>query len=180
MSKSNKTENKKDNQSSQSSSRRSFLTILWSCLGILATFEFISVIINYLNPGKSRIKYVESGTIIEAGHADKFPVNSVTANIQGKFYLCRMEDGGFLALSSKCTHLGCTVPWVDKEKRFACPCHGSTFDITGNVINSPAPRPLDIYRVNIENNTVKVDISKSIKRENYDEKQVVYAKKVLI
>ncbi|MGD9160143.1 MAG: Rieske (2Fe-2S) protein [Desulfobacteraceae bacterium] len=178
MTKHKKTKNKHGDQSSPPSSRRSFLNILWTCLGIVAFVEVITVIINFISPGRSR-KRPDKTEIIEAGNADSFQVNSVTANIQGKFYLCRMEDGGFLALSSKCTHLGCTVPWVDKDKRFACPCHGSTFDITGNIINSPAPRPLDMYKVNIENNVVKVDISKSIKREKFDKKQVVYTKKVL-
>jgi cytochrome b6-f complex iron-sulfur subunit len=178
MAKHRETKNRDDNRSSQSPPRRSFLTILWTCLGIVAIGEIIAVIINFLSPGKTGKKYRESGIIIEAGHADKFPINSVTANVQGKFYLCRMEDGGFMALSSKCTHLGCTVPWVDKDQKFACPCHGSSFDITGKVISSPAPRPLDIYRLNIENNIVKVDISKSIKRVDFQKSQVVYAKKV--
>jgi len=115
---------------------------------------------------------------MEAGPVAKFPLNSVTAFIRGKFYLCRLEDGGFLAVSRKCTHLGCTVPWLDKEKRFACPCHASAFDIKGEVINPPAPRPLDLYRLFIENNIVKVDIGKRIKRSLFREDQVVYAKKV--
>ena len=85
----------------------------------------------------------------------------------------------FIALSSKCTHLGCTVPWVDKENKFACPCHGSSFDIKGSVISSPAVRPLDIYKVSIENNVVKVDTSKSIEREKFLRSQLVYAKKVM-
>ncbi|MBN2059562.1 MAG: ubiquinol-cytochrome c reductase iron-sulfur subunit [Deltaproteobacteria bacterium] len=161
-------------------SRRSFLTVLWTGLGIAAIAEFIAVIISFLSPGKTREKSSESGAIIEAGHADKFPLNSVTANIQGRFYLCRMEDGGFLAVSSKCTHLGCTVPWMDKEKRFACPCHGSSFDITGNVMSPPASRPLDTYLVYIENNIVKVDISKTIEREKFLEEQAAYTKKVSI
>ena len=59
----------------------------------------------------------------------------------------RLDDGGLLALSCKCTHLGCTVPWVEKEKKFLCPCHASAFDITGNVINSPAARALDTFPV---------------------------------
>ncbi len=179
MSEVNRTTKEQNTQSNKSSSRRSFLNILWAGLGIIAIGEFIAVIISYLSHNKVREKSGKSSTIIEAGPTDSFPVNSVTANIQGRFYLCRMEDGGFLALSSKCTHLGCSVPWVDKEKRFACPCHGSSFDIAGNVISPPAPRPLDIYRVNIENNIVKVDISKSIKRERFLKKQLVYAKKVM-
>ena len=52
--------------------------------------------------------------------------------------------------------------------RFACPCHASAFDITGAVIKSPAPRPLDIYPIFIENNVVKVDTSKPIKRNQFE------------
>ena len=179
MTKSDKSKNKHTDHTNSPTTRRSFLNILWVSLGIVALAEIITVIFKFLSPGKSGKKSRESGTIIEAGHADKFPVNSVTANIQGRFYLCRMEDGGFLALSSKCTHLGCTLPWVDKENKFLCPCHGSSFDIAGEVITAPAPRPLDIYKVNIENNIVKVDITKSIKRETFLRSQIVYVKKVL-
>jgi cytochrome b6-f complex iron-sulfur subunit len=88
-----------------------------------------------------------------------------------------MEDGGFLAVSRKCTHLGCTIPWLNKEKRFACPCHGSAFDINGEVINAPAPRALDIYNLFIENRIIKVDTSKPIKRSGFRPDQLVYFKK---
>ena len=179
MTASDKTEIKKIDKPVDSPSRRSFLNKIWACLGIVAIIELIAVVIGFLGPGKSRKNTDKSKAIITAGHADKFPVNSVTANIKGRFYLCRLEDGGFLAVSSKCTHLGCTVPWEDKEKRFACPCHGSSFDIRGSVISSPAPRPLDIYNVSIENNVVTVDISKRVNREKFLKNQVVYAKKVL-
>ena len=164
-------------QYQNSPSRRSFLKILWAGLGIVAACEFITVIISFLNRSKNEKKSGKSGNMLEAGHVDRFQLNSVTANIQGRFYLCRMDDGGFLALSSKCTHLGCTVPWDDKEKRFACPCHGSSFDIAGRVITSPAPRPLDFYPVYIENNIVIVDISESLKRDRFLQEQVVYDKK---
>ena len=69
-----------------------------------------------------------------------------------------INAGGFLALARRCTHLGCTVPWVEDEDRFVCPCHASAFDITGDVLSPPAPRPLDIFAVRIENDIVKVDI----------------------
>ncbi len=179
MSESKIKKDKNTEQPTESSSRRSFLNILWTCLGIIAVIELIAVIISFLNRGKSGGKTDNAEGIIEAGQVNKFPVNSVTANIKGRFYLCRLEDGGFLALSSKCTHLGCTVPWMDEEKKFACPCHGSSFDIRGSVTSPPAARPLDTYTVSIENNIVKVDISKRIKRQKFSKRQAVYAKKVV-
>lgn len=171
-------DNKKE--SPLSPSRRSFLNILWAGLGIIAAFELIIMVINFLGNKKSLDKPGNSENIIDAGNVDGFTNNSVTANIRGKFYLCRMAGGGFIALSSKCTHLGCTVPWNEKEKRFICPCHGSSFDITGAVITSPASRPLDIYPVHIENNLITVNAGNIIRRENFLKEQLVYAKKVKI
>jgi cytochrome b6-f complex iron-sulfur subunit len=62
---------------------------------------------------------------------------------------------------------------VEEESRFVCPCHASMFDIRGVVISPPAPRPLDIYPITIENNVVKVDVSKSVERKRFEAKQVV-------
>jgi cytochrome b6-f complex iron-sulfur subunit len=154
--------------------RRDFLTWLWVGLGIFALIEFAGVVIAYLRPSKRQEKSTESGALIEAGRVESFPLNSVTAFVRGRFYLCRLEDGGFLAVSSKCTHLGCVVPWLDKEMKFACPCHGSVFDIRGEVITSPAPRALDIYHLFIENQMVQVDTDKQIKRSGFRADQVVY------
>jgi cytochrome b6-f complex iron-sulfur subunit len=166
-----------EKQSPPEPSRRSFLNKLWIGLGILALVELAGVILVYLRTLKTRAESGETDTIIEAGHIDRFPLDSVTAFVRGKFYLCRLEDGGFLAVSRKCTHLGCTVPWVDKEKKFSCPCHASAFDIRGEVISPPAPRALDIYRLTVENNIVKVDTGRQIKRGRFHSDQVVYAKK---
>ena len=60
------------------------------------------------------------------------------------------DDGGFAALSPKCTHRGCTVN-VEPE-RIACPCHGSVYDRTGEVLRGPAERPLARYALNREAN----------------------------
>jgi len=157
--------------------RRTFLNTLWMGLGILALIEFAGLVVAYLRPIKKQAGLVEIGTIMESGSVDGYPLNSVTAFVRGKFYLCRLADGGFLAVSRTCSHLGCTVPWIDKERRFACPCHASAFDIQGEVISPPATRALDIYRVFIENNIVKVDIGKRIERSTFRKEQVVYAKK---
>jgi Rieske Fe-S protein len=59
------------------------------------------------------------------------------------------DEAGFIALSSECTHLKCTV---DLEgERVVCPCHGSTFDRRGQVLVGPAERPLDRYQTRLTN-----------------------------
>ena len=157
--------------------RRSFLNILWIVLGGVALAEFVAVTFAFLRPRKLKARGENADSIVTAGAVESFTPNSVTAFVRGKFYLARLEDGGFLALSLTCTHLGCSVPWVEKEMKFACPCHGSAFDITGDVINAPAPRALDIYPITIENQIIKIDTRKPIKRSRFFVDQVTYPKK---
>jgi cytochrome b6-f complex iron-sulfur subunit len=167
----------KEKKSEAEPNRRSFLNILWIVLGGVALAEFVAVAFAFLRPRKLKARGEDADSIITAGAVERFAPNSVTAFVRGKFYLARLEDGGFLALSRTCTHLGCSVPWIEKEMKFACPCHGSTFDITGKVIDAPAPRALDIYPITIENKIIKVDTGKPIKRSIFQVEQVVYSKK---
>jgi cytochrome b6-f complex iron-sulfur subunit len=156
---------------SDPASRRSFFWKIWLALGGLFILESIWVIVDFLRPRGSRAAS-DRESVVVAGPIERFEVNSVTAFQKGKFYLARMESGGFLAMSRECTHLGCTVPWVDEEKRFVCPCHASAYDIKGNVVSPPAPRALDLYAVRIENGIVKVDTSRAIVRSSFDANQV--------
>jgi nitrite reductase/ring-hydroxylating ferredoxin subunit len=159
------------------SSRRSLLTNLWIGLGFVALFEALGVVFAFLQPGKATHSTGTGESIIEAGSVDNFALESVTAFVRGKFYLARLQDGGFLALSRKCTHLGCTVPWDSDKNKFVCPCHASEFDIRGEVVSPPAPRALDLYPVVIENNIIKVDTSSQIKRSEFRATHVVYPQK---
>jgi cytochrome b6-f complex iron-sulfur subunit len=144
-------------------------------LGIVALAELFGVLFGYFKPRKQAVVTAMAETIITAGSIDKFEPGTVTAFVRGKFYLARLEDGGFLALSRTCTHLGCTVPWVAAQNKFICPCHSSEFDIRGEVISPPAPRALDIFQVKVENDILKVDISKRMKRSVFEIAQIVYA-----
>jgi len=54
----------------------------------------------------------------------------------------RAEDGTATLLSATCTHMGCRVRWNELEKSWDCPCHGSRFGISGQVMSGPAERPL--------------------------------------
>ncbi len=157
-------------------SRRKFLNVTWLVLGGAALAESIAVVGRFLKPRVQRSGTANHETIVIAGPVDRFEPGSVQAFVQGKFYLARLEDGGFLALSRNCTHLNCTVPWVAKESRFICPCHASSFDIRGDVISPPAPRALDQYAVEIENGVIKVDTSLRSRRSTFSADQVTYSK----
>ncbi len=124
------------------------------------------------------------GSVITAGMVDDYQVGSVTVFPKGHFYLSRV-DSGFLALSWKCTHLGCVVPFqtdqpsLDKLAplgRFNCPCHGGMYDRYGQVITGPPPRPLDLYPIKIEQGKILVDTGKTITRDAYRASQTVGVK----
>ena len=55
----------------------------------------------------------------------------------------KQEDGSLRGLSAVCTHLACIVHWNNAERSWDCPCHGSRFDLDGNVLQGPAVRPLE-------------------------------------
>jgi len=154
--------------------RRGFLARLWMILGGVVVAEYALVTMNLLRP-RSRSTEVAASAIFVAGPVERFEPGSVTAFPAGRFYLARLDEGGFLALSRVCTHLGCTVPWDAASRSFVCPCHASSYDIRGCVVTPPAPRPLDVYPVRIENGIVKVDIGRTVRRHAFEMSHVTYA-----
>jgi cytochrome b6-f complex iron-sulfur subunit len=154
--------------------RRKFLSRIWSILGLVALAELAFFTISMLRPGKKNLKDNPGANIKVAGSVEDFPLNSVTPDRVNKYFLIRTEDGGFLALSLICSHLGCSVLWDKTKNQFICPCHSSAFDNVGNVINSPAPRPLDYFPVLIEGGKVRIDMSQKKKRKKFEKNQVTY------
>ncbi len=150
--------------------RRSFLGLAWLGIGVAALGEAAWIVASFVKPRRRAPK--DGGSLVVAGPSDGFAPGSVTAFPEGKFYLVRLADGGFLALHRQCTHLGCSVPWDEASGRFACPCHASAFDLRGDVLAPPAPRPLDLFAVRIENGIVKVDVSAPVRRSAFDASQV--------
>ncbi len=70
--------------------------------------------------------------------------------------LVRLPNGNYESLSAKCTHLGCTVAFKQTADIFYCNCHGSEFNIDGNVLKGPAALPLQQYAVSISGNNIYV------------------------
>jgi len=159
----------------ETTSRRKFLSKIWNILGLVALAELAFFTVSMLRPGKKKLNDNPGSVYKVAGAVEDFPVNSVTPDRINKYFLVRSEDGGFLALSLICSHLGCSVMWDKTKNQFICPCHSSAFDKQGNVINSPAPRALDYFPVIIEAGKVKIDMSLKKKRKKFDKSQVTYA-----
>jgi len=63
----------------------------------------------------------------------------------------KVPDVGITVFSPICPHLGCGYRWDGADRRFKCPCHGSVYGITGEVLAGPAPRPLDTLPAKVEN-----------------------------
>ncbi|HSO19430.1 MAG TPA: Rieske 2Fe-2S domain-containing protein, partial [Desulfosarcina sp.] len=147
-------------------------------LGGAALMELFWVVGAFLRPGRGAGGKVDAGQFIEAGAVTAFARGTVTAFPRGRFYLARLDDGGFLALSRRCQHLGCSLPWVADEGRFVCPCHSSAFDIRGDVLHAPAPRAMALHPIVIENGVVRVDAATIIDRSRFQADQVVHPKKV--
>jgi cytochrome b6-f complex iron-sulfur subunit len=103
------------------------------------------------------------------------PVNYEEAKVDDKYkpvgaWVIRNRDERgrdiIYALSTTCTHLGCTPNWLEGEKKFKCPCHGSGFKISGVNFEGPAPRPLERYAIRRgDDGQLVVDKSRKFQRE---------------
>jgi cytochrome b6-f complex iron-sulfur subunit len=104
----------------------------------------------------------EPSPIVNAGKPDRYPLDSVTLDVNSGIYIIHSQEG-FFSLSAVCTHLGCLTAWKPEENRIACPCHGSKFEQTGKKIEGPAPRPLPWKLISInEDGDLLVDRSTDV------------------
>jgi menaquinol-cytochrome c reductase iron-sulfur subunit len=62
----------------------------------------------------------------------------------------------FVAISTRCMHLGCPVRYVEAAERFICPCHGGVYGFTGKVDGGPPVRPLDRFYTRVRNGQVEI------------------------
>jgi Rieske Fe-S protein len=122
-------------------SRRDALTKLAAGSVAVAGISALLVFLRIPIPASLRER-----TVIRLGDPDRFPFNVFTFVPEKNIFVYRGREG-FRALSALCPHLGCVV--TSSGRGFRCPCHGSTFDARGAVLNGPAPRPLSWLKVGL-------------------------------
>lgn len=123
--------------------------------GLLGTLRFL--IPNVLAEEPSKFK---------AGSPEDYEDGKVVERYKSKNAWIVRKDGVIYALSTTCTHLGCTPNWLERDQKFKCPCHGSGFHVTGVNFEGPAPRPLERWAVSLgEDGQIVVDKSKKFQEE---------------
>jgi menaquinol-cytochrome c reductase iron-sulfur subunit len=66
------------------------------------------------------------------------------------------DPASFIAISTRCAHLGCPVRYIQASQKFVCPCHGGVYDSQGKVQGGPPVRPLDRFETRVRNRRVEV------------------------
>ena len=110
----------------------------------------------------------------KAGYPNEIQVGQVDERFKQKFavWLVRTaydqyaNAAGIFALSTVCTHLGCTPNWLEAEQKFKCPCHGSGYYKNGVNFEGPTPRPLERYAISLaDDGQILVDKSRKFQQE---------------
>ena len=127
--------------------RRSFLRVLLGFLGSATVVTFAYPLVKFLAPPESesstRKLMVKKGEI-PMGEAKGFTLYNTPVIVINR------PDKGFIALSRVCTHLGCLVTYERGRKILLCPCHAGIYDLEGNVLSGPPPKPLQKFPVRVE------------------------------
>jgi menaquinol-cytochrome c reductase iron-sulfur subunit len=151
-------------------SRRDFIKATAAAIGgLIGAVIALPTIAYLLSPA---LKPDEDTDIIDLGPLTNYPLwiptrfETTRTKINGwertatnyGLYVVKKSDTEVRVFSDICTHLGCRVTWHADQKNYISPCHDGHFDIMGNVVSGPPPRPLDEYITKIENGNLFVQL----------------------
>lgn len=148
--------------------RRSFLAGLLAAggatVGALLAIPLVRFTLHPLLAPTTEKSWSEVGKVDEFQNIDAPVKKLVTIEqrdgwrktvLEKPVYVSKDLKGELIVLSAVCPHLGCTVPWVENERKFICPCHLGTFSPDGKLIGGPPPRNMDRLQTRIEDGTLK-------------------------
>jgi menaquinol-cytochrome c reductase iron-sulfur subunit len=160
----------------QNLSRRDFIKAITACIGGLVGITIGLPSVAYLlSPA---LREAGDDSIIDLGPLEDFSIGTpirfefTQTKVNGwertavnyGLYVVRRNESEARVFSDICTHLGCRVTWHPDQEHYISPCHDGHFDILGEVISGPPPRPLDEFTTEMENGNLLV-ILPSYKRE---------------
>lgn len=126
--------------------RRSFIDIFFGGSLVATIAAFLYPVVRYILPVKTT---GATQTSVTAAKAGELPPNTAKVFKFGSApaVLVNTAEGVLVALSAVCTHLTCTVRYDSETGTLFCPCHNGRFDLGGNVLSGPPPRPLETFKV---------------------------------
>jgi len=131
--------------------RREFLQKTLALLGLTALAAFLYPLFKFFSPpagDSGSKKLVLDKKEIPAGESKDIIFNSAPGVVINR------PDQGYVALSRVCTHLGCLVDFQKDKKRLLCPCHAGSYDLSGNVLAGPPPKPLQQLPLKVEGDSI--------------------------
>ncbi len=131
--------------------RREFLQKALALVGLTTLASFLYPIYKFFSPPPEEAlarQLVLSKKEIPVGDAKDIVFNNTPGVVINR------PDKGYVALSRVCTHLGCLVDYQKDKKRLLCPCHAGVYDLSGNVISGPPPRPLPRFPLRVEGDSI--------------------------
>lgn len=135
-------------------SRRDLLDVALATTGLLTAGCLAGPVGLYLNaPPAYRGLH---GDVLVA-KVDALPVGGAVSRIVDgdDVIVIRRNEKTFVALSATCTHSeACLVEWDGARRQLLCPCHRGVFDVFGNVVSGPPPRPLTTFETVIREGNV--------------------------
>jgi Rieske Fe-S protein len=136
-------------------SRRNWISVLLGLGFSGSAVSFLYPAIRFMMPPDVAGPVVDE---VVVGKADDFPPNT------GRIFkfgnkpgiLIRSDQDEWRAFSAVCTHLNCTVQFQEDTHQIWCACHNGLFDLNGNVVGGPPPKPLEEFEVNLRGGDVVI------------------------
>ena len=146
----------------QNLSRRDFIKATSALIGSLIGLGIGLPSIAYLLSPSFR--KTEDESVIDLGPLDKYPLGIPTlfeftrtkvngwerTGLSYGVFVLRQTEKDVRVFSDICTHLACRVSWHTDQQHYISPCHDGHFDVVGNNVSGPPPRPLDEFVTKIE------------------------------
>jgi len=154
----------------QNISRRDFIKAATAFIGGLIGIGIGLPSIAYLlSPS---LRKTEDESVMDLGSLDKYPLGIPTlfeftrtkvngwerTGLSYGVFVLRQTEKDVRVFSDICTHLACRVSWHTDQQHYISPCHDGHFDVIGNVLSGPPPRPLDEFVTKIEDGNLYIQL----------------------